>query len=87
MQTIKSLARGPWGETAKTRATWYQPLEEQSEIDAAVGWAMERSGIFLNTAGDIHILPRMLEAIARCEADATSARSEVSQLELTPLFV
>ena len=53
VQTIKSLARGPWATTEKSRSTWYQPLEDQADIDRAVHWVIGRPGIFLNTAGDI----------------------------------
>ena len=36
MQTIKSVARGRWKQQEQNRLTWYQPLEDQHEIDAAV---------------------------------------------------
>lgn len=65
VQTIKSIARGPWATTDKTRTTWYQPLEDQEDIDRAVHWVIGRPGIFLNTAGDIHLLPKVLEAASR----------------------
>jgi aryl-alcohol dehydrogenase-like predicted oxidoreductase len=65
VQTIKAIARGPWATTAKMRNTWYQPLEEQADIDRAVHWVIGRPGIFLNTAADIHLLPKILEAASR----------------------
>jgi aryl-alcohol dehydrogenase-like predicted oxidoreductase len=65
MQTIKSLTRAPWGEREHTAATWYEPFTEQSEIDTAVHWVLNRPGIFLNTLGDIHILPKVLDAASR----------------------
>jgi aryl-alcohol dehydrogenase-like predicted oxidoreductase len=65
VQTIKSLLRGPWGTTERSRSTWYQPLEEQADIDKAVHWVLGRPDIFLNTVGDIHVLPRVLDAAAR----------------------
>ena len=65
VQTIKTIARGPWGSKPRTRATWYEPLEEQADIDRAVHWAMARPGIFLNTVGDIHLLPKVLDAASR----------------------
>ena len=64
VQTIKSLAVGPWQGTP-TRSTWYEPLEEQADIDAAVHWVLGCPGVFLNTAGDVHLLPRVLEAAER----------------------
>ncbi len=40
VQTIKALVRAPWGEKQKSRATWYEPLEDQEEIDNAVHWVL-----------------------------------------------
>jgi len=36
VQTIKGLVRRPWGGGTQNRPTWYQPLEEQTDVDAAV---------------------------------------------------
>src|SRR5262249_47814911 len=36
VQIIKSIARGPWATSDRTHTTWYQPLEEQADIDRAV---------------------------------------------------
>ena len=65
VQTIKSLLRGPWGDKPKIRATWYEPLEDQADIDLAVHWVLSRPGVFLNTIGDIHLLPKVLDAASR----------------------
>ncbi len=89
VQTIKTITRGPWATTERTRATWYQPLEKQEHIDLAVHWAMGRPGIFLNTVGDIHVLPRVLDAAARYERRPTDeAMKALAQAEhMTSLFV
>ncbi len=88
VQTIKSLSRGPWHDKKQTRSTWYEPYEEQAHIDAIVGWVLSRPGVFLNTAGDIHLLPRVLDAAARFDESSTQADYEatISQLEVEPLF-
>jgi len=65
VQTIKSLARGPWGITPQNRNTWYQPLEDQADIDRAVHWLLGRSDVFLNTVGDVELLPKVLDAASR----------------------
>ncbi|HEY3237306.1 MAG TPA: aldo/keto reductase, partial [Polyangiaceae bacterium] len=64
VQTMKSICRGPWGDVAQTRATWYRPLEAEADILRAVHWVLSRPGVFLNTVGDIHILPKVLAAAA-----------------------
>ena len=88
VQTIKSLTRGPWGDKAQNRATWYEPFEEQADIDRVVHWALTRPNIFLNTASDIHLLPRVLDA-ANSLKTAVQAEMDaaVSELEGAPLFV
>ncbi|MGI9332780.1 MAG: aldo/keto reductase [Gammaproteobacteria bacterium] len=68
VQTIKSLARGPWAATPPNRATWYQPLEDQSDIDRAMHWVIGRPGIFVNTVGDMDLLPKSLDAASRFES-------------------
>ena len=90
VQTIKSLARGPWhDDKARTRATWYEPLEEQADIDRAVHYVLGRPGIFLNTAGDIDLLPKVLDAASRFESAPSDKdmQADVTRLEITPLFV
>lgn len=71
VQTIKSLARGPWAAgVARTRNTWYQPLEDDDDIRTAVDWVLGRPEIFLITAGDIDLLPRVLKAASEREDGA-----------------
>ncbi len=65
VQTIKSLTRGPWATTERTHSVWYEPLIEQDDIDRAVHWVIGRPNIFLNTTGDIHLLPKLLDAANR----------------------
>ena len=89
VQTIKSIALRPWMEREHTRTTWYQPLETPDDIDLAVWWAMGREGIFLNSVGDVDLLPLVLDAAQRFHepppAGAMSALVERSHGE--PLFV
>ncbi|WP_438004713.1 aldo/keto reductase [Sorangium sp. So ce321] len=89
VQTIKSVVHRPWGEDPQARATWYRPLEEQRDIDRAVHWVLSRPGIFLNTVGDIHVLPRVLDAAARYEKrpPEEEMRAQVASLGMAPLFV
>ncbi len=86
VQTIKSIAARPWGQSVHTHATWYAPLEDQSEIDWAVHWVLSRSGVFLNTAGDITLLPKVLDAASRFQP-GEGATAPPRALQLEPLFV
>jgi len=77
VQIIKSLARGPWATAERTHATWYQPLEASADIDRAIHWIMGLlPNAFVNTVGDLSLLPRVLAAASRferCPPDAEMA--------------
>ena len=63
VQTIKAIARGPWAAGVEpSHATWYQPLENEADIRQAVHWLLARPGIFLNSVGDVNLLPAVLRA-------------------------
>jgi len=92
VQTIKSIAYKPWMGRQHTRDTWYEPLEDQQDIDITVHWVLKQPGIFLNTVGDIHVLPRVLDAASRFHVDAPGPTDEqmqalVVRLGMIPLFV
>ena len=89
VQTIKSIARGPWWGQEHTAATWYEPLRDQHDIDLAVHWALSRPGIFLNTAGDIALLPLVLDAASRFQQPLSDQQMGelAARLEMKPLFV
>lgn len=89
VQTIKSLCRRPWGDRPHTWATWYEPFTEQADIDRAVHWVLSRPGLFLNTVGDIDLLPKVLEAASRFESSPTDEEmaAAAARLEMEPLFV
>jgi len=89
VQTIKSITRGPWATAERTRATWYQPLEDQRSIDLTVHWVMGRPGVFLNTVGDIQLLPKVLDAAARFERRPTDEEMKrlMEEEHMSTLFV
>jgi len=88
VQIIKSIARGPWATSDKTHSTWYQPLESQADIDRAVHYVIGMPGVFLNTAGDLNLLPKVLDAASRFERRPTdeAMASMVESQRLTSLF-
>jgi aryl-alcohol dehydrogenase-like predicted oxidoreductase len=91
VQTIKSIAYRPWLGRPHTQSTWYEPLTEQQDIDLAVHWALKRPGIFLNTVGDLTLLPKVLDAASRFQVDAAPTdeqmRALLERLGAEPLFV
>ncbi len=88
VQTIKSITLGPWQERPAEPSTWYEPLTEQSDIDLAVRWVLGRDGIFLNTASDIGLLAKILDAASRGGPRPSDAEMNelLRQRGMAPLF-
>ena len=90
VQTIKAIARRRWTGSARPHPTWYEPLARQPDIDAAVHWLLAHEEVFLNTAGDMTLLPRILDAAARFAAatdNHAGVASEAAQRQqMQPLF-
>jgi len=84
LQTIKSLAYKPWEGRDKTASTWYEPLQDQADIDLAVSWVLADPQVFLLTTGDVDVLPKLLDAAER--AGERPSDEQMSRLELAPLF-
>jgi predicted aldo/keto reductase-like oxidoreductase len=82
VQTIKSLVHTPWGDHNQNRATWYRPLEQQTDIDQAVHWVLGHEGLFLNSVGDVHILPKVLDAANRFSGPPTEVEMQAMVVKL-----
>lgn len=86
---IKSITIRPWGERPKNYNTWYQPFDDLEHIQPAVNFVLSQPVTGLCTAGDIRLLPLVLQA---CEnfTPMTVAEQEAliaSASEYEPLFV
>ena len=86
---IKAVTRGPWGERVKTHNTWYEPFVEMEDIQKGVNFVLSQDVTGLCTAGDIRLLPMLLEA---CEKYTPLSLEEQEALiasagEYEPLFV
>lgn len=88
VQTIKGITRSPWNNTTQNHTTWYRPLEDQADIDLAMHWVLGNPQVFLNTAGDIHLIPRILESARRFVARPSDGqmRELGERLKMEPLF-
>jgi aryl-alcohol dehydrogenase-like predicted oxidoreductase len=76
VQTIKSVARRPWGEQERTWGTWYQPLDQQEDIDRAVHWVLGDPRVFLASASDVRLLPKILKAASSAAGRPLDAKIE-----------
>jgi aryl-alcohol dehydrogenase-like predicted oxidoreductase len=90
MQTIKSIALAPWDGRPQTASTWYEPLTDPADIETAVHWVLGRESVFLNTAGDVSLLPLVLAAAEGFAGERPSDEQMndlVRRHSLRPLFV
>ena len=88
VQTIKSISLAPWNGREQTASTWYEPLQEQADIDLAVHWVLGRPEVFLNTAGDLALLPKVLAAASRFTDRPSDEAMDglAARRRLVPLF-
>jgi len=87
MQLIKTVCRRPWGPRPQTRTTWYEPFVEPGDLSLALGFAFAVEGAFVPSAGDLDLLPLILESAASAppppsdaEMEALAARTEMEAL-------
>ena len=75
---IKAIARNHWRPGEHAFATWYEPLDEQPPIDAAVAFALSRpTATGIATAGDVRLLPLMIEAERRAAGASVEEAADV----------
>jgi hypothetical protein len=87
VQTIKSIALRHWSGRPRTHTTWYEPLEEQADIDLAVWYVLGRAGVFLNSASDLGLLAKQLDAAGRFPGAAPDDATMTDRTAAQPLFV
>lgn len=88
VQLIKTMQRRPWGDRKPNYTTWYEPFDTQPEVDLALHWALSRPGMFINTSGDIHVLPLILDAVKRYRGKPNDEQMEqmLREQEALPLW-
>jgi aryl-alcohol dehydrogenase-like predicted oxidoreductase len=64
LRVIKPIARNLWRSSAEARyATWYEPLDDQRHVTAAIAFALARPEVAgVCTAGDVRLLPLLIRA-------------------------
>jgi predicted aldo/keto reductase-like oxidoreductase len=85
---IKSIAKGPWGDKQKKNTTWYEPFIEKGWIQKSVHFALSQPITGICTAGDVSLVPEILEACETFETiDISQQEDLISQAsEFEPLF-
>jgi aryl-alcohol dehydrogenase-like predicted oxidoreductase len=89
LQTIKSVAGRPWKYQPRNYNTYfYEPLVDQEAIDKAVHWSLGLKDNFLITAGDMKILPKVLDAASRFNQKPEDSEMDeiVKKYEMSRIF-
>lgn len=91
LRIIKSIARNLWRSSGEaTYTTWYEPIDEQTYVTAAVAFVLARPEVTgICTAGDVRLLPLMIRAEReRASLSAEQIAGVLSSLpEYESLFV
>ena len=85
VQTIKMIARGGWGERERETSTWYDPHREQEDIDRSLWWVLSQDIDTAPSAGDVHLLPKVLDAAERFGAMNADQQSAAVKAQVPPL--
>ena len=90
LQAIKSIARCPCRAGSGTYHTYfYEPLETREAIDKAVHWVLGNPDVFMVTAGDMQLLPHVLDAADRFRARPSDAEmaAHAAEFGVRPIWV
>lgn len=79
IQTIKMIARSGWGDRERETTTWYDPHREQGDIDRALWWVLSQPMHTAPSAGDVTLLPKILDAAERFTALGKEDQERVIQ--------
>ena len=85
---IKTITKGPWKDDAKWASCWYEPFKDTDAIQRAVNFALSYEVTGLCTVGDIHVLPKVLEACEKFTPLSPEEREKLieSGRSFEPLF-
>jgi aryl-alcohol dehydrogenase-like predicted oxidoreductase len=86
---IKTITKGPWKEELQWAACWYEPFHEMETIQKGVNFALSHDVTGLCTVGDVHVLPKVLEACEKFTPMPADEREKLieSGRSFEPLFV
>jgi aryl-alcohol dehydrogenase-like predicted oxidoreductase len=88
VQTIKSAARGLWGDKPRDHTTWYEPLNIEGAVNKSVQWVMGKTDAFIITTGDLQVLPKFLAAASRFQnaPPDDEMKTMVAEHDMRPIF-
>lgn len=85
---IKAVAKRPWESEMRMYQTWYEPFDEQTEIDKSLWYALNQGITTAAMPADLHLWPLVIDAAERFRGmDAGEQEEVVSQVrQYRPIF-
>lgn len=85
---IKAVAKRPWEAGMRMYQTWYEPFDEQTEIDKSLWYALNQGITTAAMPADLHLWPLVIDAAERFRGmDAGEQEEVVSQVrQYRPIF-
>lgn len=85
---IKAVAKRPWESEMRMYQTWYEPFDEQTEVDKSLWYALSRGITTAAMPADLHLWPLVIDAAERFRGmDAGEQEEVVSQVrQYRPIF-
>jgi aryl-alcohol dehydrogenase-like predicted oxidoreductase len=62
IHVLKATARAAWSDRDRTHQTWYEPFTDADDVKRAVAWALNQPVATLCSAGDLDLLPAIIDA-------------------------
>jgi len=85
---IKAVAKRPWQGTMHPYGTWYEPFDQQAEIDTSLWYALSQGITTAAMPGDLSLWPMLIDAAERFrtldEGEQAEAVSEARRYR--PIF-
>jgi len=85
---IKAVAKNRWGTQEHTYETWYEPLDEQREIDLALWFTLSHPITTAVLPSELRLWPKVIDAAERLRELTPTEVQELAEMAkpLSPLF-
>jgi len=85
---IKAITKRPWESVLRMYRTWYEPFDEQEEIDKSLWYALSQGITTAAMPSDLHLWPLVIDAAERFRVLGTREQEEtISEVkQYKPIF-
>jgi aryl-alcohol dehydrogenase-like predicted oxidoreductase len=85
---IKAVAKRPWETTMRMYRTWYEPFDEQTEIDKSLWYALSQGITTAAMPAELNLWPLVIDSAERFKAMDTGKQKEVVSevVQYKPIF-